>query len=183
MFQMRTLTVLAVAAAGVATAAVLPAVLTTQEEPKPTPIHEALLKGVGDWEGTLTMILPGMPPMVEDATETVTALGKFHTLSDFRCEFMGIPYQGHGTTSYDPEKEELLNTWSDNMGPFTQIMRGKYDLKTGVCEMRWEAPGPTGEVIPHRSIMTGTEDAYDLKFYMETPDGEINSMTISMKRK
>ena len=184
MFQMRTLTALAIAAAGVAAAAVLPVALSAQETvPKPSPVHDMMLKGVGEWVGTLDSTYPGTPAMKVDATETVTALGAFHTVSDFRCEFMGMPYRGFGTTSYDAKTKMVLNTSTDNMNPSTSVMRGTIDLDSGVTNLAWAAPGPGGDLIPHRAVITASDNKYEMEFYMGEGDAEIRSMVISMTRK
>lgn len=186
MFNLRTICVsaLLVSAAAAATTAALRSV-ASQEGPKPSEQHEWLMGQLGDWEGTITMSMPGMEGE-SPATETVTAFGPFWTQSQFVCEFEGMPmpYKGTGSTGYDAASGEFVSTWIHNSGPHIAIMRGKRDAKTGVLEMHWSAPMPGTDIMtPHRSVMTTTDDTYELKFYMGEGETEMQNMTISMKRK
>lgn len=187
MFQMRTLSALALTAVGVAAASVLPSAPFSQEEwgaPEPTKEHELLLKSVGEWEGTMKSTMPGMDPMEMPATETVTALGPFHTYTRFSADFFGQPFEGMATTSYDPKSKEVVNTWMDNGSMHTSIMRGTIDPKTGRSELRWRAPMPgVGDDVAQRSVTEYSGDSYVMTFFMGEGDEQVEYMTLSMKRK
>ena len=62
------------------------------------------LEGVGTWEGTLTMLIPGEPEQTIAASEVIEPLGDYWTQSRFSCEFMGQPFTGTATMGYDPVK-------------------------------------------------------------------------------
>lgn len=190
MFQLRTLAALTVCVAGAAAAATLPAGLLQDDEAQapmpaePTDVHKKLLQGVGDWVGTIESTYPGMPPMKSAATETVTALGPYHTVSRFRCEFMGMPYEGLGTMGYDPETETMHGTWTDNANTYQLVMKGEMDLEKGIIDMVYDAPAPDGSgPIRHRNHTELTDDAYSITFYMGAEDEEKQFMRIDMKRK
>ncbi|MEM8709584.1 MAG: DUF1579 family protein [Planctomycetota bacterium] len=172
----------ALVSAAVAATAVAPTFF--QEEPKPTEQHEMLMKGVGEWEGTLTMTMPGMEGAMK-ATETVTAFGSFWTHSNFTATFdeMPFPYHGHGQMGFDPATEEFVGTWTHNTDPHIAVMRGKMN-DAGEMVMHWEAPMPmTGELVPHRSVTKHGDGEYEMKFFMGEGDAEFSHMTIAMKRK
>lgn len=185
MFNLRSLcAAAALVSAAVAATAVVAAPTFFQEEPKPTEEHAMLMKGVGEWEGTLTMTMPGMEGAVP-ATETVTAFGQFWTHSNFEATFEGMPfpYNGHGQMGFDPATKQFVGTWIHNTDPHIAVMRGTMN-DAGEMEMRWEAPMPmTGELTPHRSVTKHGEDSYEMKFFMGEGDAEFSHMTIAMKRK
>lgn len=179
-----TASLVVVAVSAISVAAVRPAMLFPQEMPKPTEHHKLLMKSVGKWEGTLTMTMPGMPTEGVAATEEITAFGPFWTTSRFECDFMGMPFMGSGSMGYDPAKGKYLGTWIDNMSPALAVMEGEMDEESGKLTMHYEAMNQmTGEMTPHSNVMTMSENAYTLEFYMGEGDDAQHTMTISMKRK
>jgi hypothetical protein len=48
--------------------------------------------------------------------------------------------------------------------------------------MRYEAPTPTGEMVPHRNVGVHTGDTYKMTFYMGEGDEEVQTMTLDLKR-
>lgn len=154
-----------------------------QEPPQATEEHKEIMKGVGEWEGTLTMSMPGAPAEPIKATETVTAIGEFWTQGKFQCDFMGQPFMGSGTTGYDPAKKKFVGTWIDSMTTEMFIMEGTMDPKTKVLTMNWEAPSmATGERVPHRMETVFKGDSYTSTFFQGEDKGE-QTMVIAMKRK
>src|SRR5437773_2168191 len=84
--------------------------------PKPGPEHEFLKKDVGVWDATVETIMePGGKPNVSKGVETITLLGGgLWMIQDFKSEFMGVPFQGHGVTGYDASKKKYVGTWVDS---------------------------------------------------------------------
>lgn len=162
-----------------AVAAVRPLVLQEPQMPGPTDEHRFVHERVGSWTGTVTLFVPGMPETPVPATETVRAAGPFWVLSEFRSEFMGAPYVGHGQHGYDPRKGKYVSTWIDEVSSFLSVMEGTYDEETRTIESHWEAPNIQGEMAPHRSVQELKDDAYTLTFYT----GGEKTMVIEMKRK
>lgn len=148
------------------------------EMPQPTAHHELLQKSVGDWEGTLTMHAPGIPPGPYKAKETVTAHGPFWVQADFRSDFAGMPYRGGGMAGYDPDEKKFITTWADNFGPYLSVMKGEIDEETGHQVMTWTARDQMGEMAPHRSVTERTDDSYKMTFYTS----EQKIMVIEMHR-
>ncbi len=159
-------------------AAAAPALWQDMEMPKPTEEHAMIQKGVGVWEGTVTMFMPGMPETPTPATEVVRSEGPFWITSDFKSSFMGMDYNGHGCHGYDPVKGKYVSTWIDSMSSYLSVMEGTHNAETNAIEMTWEAPDMTGQLAPHRSEQVLSEDAYTMTFYTS---GE-KTMVIDMKR-
>jgi hypothetical protein len=171
------------AAGSLAVAAVQPALFQEPQAPQPTEQHKFLLEGVGTWEGTIQMLMPGMEGEPSPATETIEAIGSLWTRSKFECSFAGMPFVGTGCTGYDPEKKAFVGTWVDNMTTSITMMEGKLDPKTNTLTMRWKAPDmATGAMTAHRSELTVKKDAYTMSFYMGEGEG-MKTMVIDMKRK
>ena len=148
---------------------------------QPTAEHEALLKDVGEWEGTVTIHdVPGMEAPVP-ARETVRGIGGFWVLSDFRSEFMGAPYVGSGHVGYDPRTKRYVGTWVDSMSSYFSHMTGEYDAAKKALVMRWDAPDMTGTMTPHRSETVVSGDTRTMTFFAGPGEGK-KSMVIAMKR-
>ncbi len=174
------LSALFVAVGSLAVAAVVP-LRSVQAPPAPVEQHKQLLSTVGNWEGTLTMFMPGMPSEPTPAKEKVEAIGAFWTQSHFECSFMGMPYHGTGFNGYDPVKKKHLGTWIDNMSPALAVMEGEMDANKKLV-MRYEAPDMmTGAMTPHRIETVIGENAYTSTFFEGAGDGN-KTMVIDMKR-
>src|SRR5262245_51395340 len=85
--------------------------------PKPGPEHEILKKDVGVWDATVeTTMAPGGKPSVSKGVETNALLGDgLWLIQDFKGEFAGVPFQGHGVAGYDSSKKKYVGTWVDSM--------------------------------------------------------------------
>lgn len=151
--------------------------------PEPTPEHEHIVEGAGEWEGTMTMHMPGMPQTPVPAHESNVAIGGFWLQSTFKCELMGMPYLGTGCVGYDESKKKYVGTWIDNASSHLAIMEGEIDPKTEALVMRWTAPDmATGKPTPHRYEAVHEGDAFTSTFYAGEGAGT-RTMVISMKRK
>lgn len=163
-----------------AVAAVRPFV--AQDMPQPTDEHRMVLGAVGEWEGNLTMYMPGMEPTTAPCSETVTAVGEFWTTSRFTMEFMDMPFTGVGCNGYDTKKKKFVGTWIDSMTTSLSVMEGDFDKAKNALVMRWTAPDPaTGEMIQHRSETVFRADAYVMQMFQG--EGGEKTMEIKMKRK
>ena len=176
--MLRTAIVLLTAGTLTFAAATVPSMFQQMEAPAPE--HANLQKMVGEWEGTITMTMPGMPEMKSDAKETVRSNGPFWTTSDFHSEFMGMPYHGHGCHGYSPEMGKFRSTWIDNSQSFLAIMEGEYDEEQNAVISKWDGPNMMGKMVPHRSVqkMAANGQSYTMTFFTE----DVQTMVISMKR-
>lgn len=170
--------------AGIAAAAIAP-VLPFRQVPEPTEQHAKVVKGAGEYEGTITMMMPGSEPMQAPCTETVTAIGELWTVSHFEMEFMGQPFEGSSIFGYDPEKEKFVGTWIDSMTPKLTVMEGDWDAGKKAFVMHYEMADPmTGGTVDMRNEHVHRDDGYTSSFYSVGEDGEESlSMKIEMTRK
>ena len=167
---------LALTALGAAAAVLRPA----QELPTASEHHAYLMRGVGEWEGTMTMHAEGMSPEGVPCHDSITAVGDFWTRSSFSCDLMGMPFVGTGVTGYDPDKGKFVGTWVDNMTTRLTVMEG--ELEGDALVMRYVGPDPvTGEPAPHRIVGTNDGETSTSTFYVGEGEG-VKTMTIAMKR-
>ncbi|HSD66428.1 MAG TPA: DUF1579 domain-containing protein [Vicinamibacteria bacterium] len=151
--------------------------------PQPGPEHAMLKKDVGTWDATVEAFMePGAPPTVSKGTDTVTMVGGFWQVSEFKSEMMGQPFEGRGATGYDPAKKKYVGTWIDSMTPGYYTMEGTYDPATKTLVTTMEGPDPTGVVTKTRAT-TEWKDADTRVFTMYGPDGKAVGMRITYKRR
>jgi len=153
-----------------------------QGMPEAAPEHTRLMKGVGEWKGTLTMSMPGMPDETVPCKESVTSIGEFWTSSQFECELMGMPFHGHGVNGYDTARKVYVGTWVDSTTTFLVVMEGHMDPAKNALVMRYTAPDmTTGELAPHRVETVTSDDAYTSTFFVGEGEGT-KHMLLEMKR-
>lgn len=154
-----------------------------QSPPTPGPEHEMLRKDVGTWDATVEMFMaPGAPPEVSKGTETVTMLGAFWQLTEFKSEMMGQPFEGRGTTGYDPAKKKYVGIWVDTMTPGYSTVEATYDPAKKTMTGTMEGTGPDG-VLAKTKETTEWKDADTRVFTMYAPDGTTPMMRISYRRR
>jgi hypothetical protein len=159
-----------------------PALAQMPGPPQPGPEHEMLKKDVGVWDATVEMLVPGAPPEVSKGTETVTMLGAFWQIAEFKSQMFGQPFEGRGTTGYDPAKKKFVGTWVDTISTGISTVEAAYDPATKTMTGTMEGPGPTGEVTKTKETTVWT-DADTRVFTMYAPDGTTPMMRISYKRR
>jgi hypothetical protein len=175
--------VLLLGAGTLAYAAIRPASQDGQDgPPQPTAHHKMLLGSVGEWSGTMKMMMPGMPPQEIPCQETISPIGSMWTQSRFTCDFMGQPFVGSATTGYDVAKQKFVGTWIDSMSTEIYAMEGTFDAEKKVLHMSWEGPDmSTGERVRHRSETSWTDDTYSSHMFQGEGEG-VKTMEFSMKR-
>ena len=104
--------------------------------------------------------------------------GGFWVTSEFESDFMGMPFQGRSVVGYDAMKGKYVGTWIDTMSSYMAIMEGEYDQANDALVMEWDAPGMTGEMMPHRSVTKHRGNQVTMTFFT---DGK-QTMVISMTR-
>jgi hypothetical protein len=158
------------------------ALTARQEMPQPTETHKELVKGAGEWVGSITIFTPGAPEQKSAARETVVAIGEFWIQAHFVTEFMGMPYVGTGCVGYDERAKKYVGTWIDSMSSYLAVMEGEMDEQSGKLVMRWTAPDMTGQMTQHRHETVHGKDSYTSTFYAGEDSTE-PTMKIEMKRK
>ncbi len=151
--------------------------------PQPGPEHEMLKKDVGTWDATVEFMGgPGAAPSVSKGTETVTMLGGFWQVTDFKSEMMGQPFEGRGAMGYDPSRKKYVGTWVDSMVPGYYTTEGTYDPATKTLTSTMEGPGPDGTIAKTRET-TEWKDPDTRVFTMYGPDGKSVMMRITYERR
>ena len=152
--------------------------------PEVTEHHKRILAGVGDWEGTITMFMPGAEPTPMPAQEKVEALGSYWTTSTFTSDMGGMAFMGKSSLGYDTEKKQYVGTWIDSTTTYLTVMTGEFDAKKSALIMRWKGPNWTGDgtIVDFRNESIQRADAMVTTFYMGAGEGT-KHMEIKMKRK
>ena len=174
-----------VAVCGATFAAVSPLVLPWQGMSPKVEQHEAVLIGVGHFEGSLSMNIQGLPePMKFACQEVVEPVGELWTVSRFETTFMGMPFTGSGALGYDPSKQKYIGTWIDSTNTSLITMEGVFDEELDAIVMEYDAfDPPSGRTKRMRSVLAQTEDGYTRTFYNLEGDVATQQMEITMKRK
>ena len=174
----------AVLVAGAAFAALSP-VLPFQEPMEPVEQHRMVLTGVGEWEGNVFMTVPGMPePMQMPCTESVKAVGKFWTVSEFSGNFGGVPFNGISQIGYDTTKKKYVGTWLDNQHPHMSIMEGDWDAEKNAIVMHYDQfDTMSGTFLKMRNETVHAEGKYTITFFQLSDEGESEMMRIEMTKK
>jgi hypothetical protein len=154
--------------------------------PKPGPEHDVLKTDVGAWDATVeSWMAPGQPAMVSKGTETNTLLGGMWLVTEFKGDFMNMPFAGHGVMGYDANKKKYVSTWVDSMSTGLMLGEASYDPATKTMTGWVEATDPSGK--PQKMKETSEHKDPDTRvftMYMTGPDGkEMPGMRITYKRK
>ena len=119
--------------------AVLSTATSAQRPPQPTEAHKLLEREVGVWDAKVkSRMMPGAPPMMSTAVETVEKLGDFWITSKFEGSFRRTPFTGIGHTGFDEESGEYVSTWIDSMAPNLLVTRGTHDSATDTLTLTGE---------------------------------------------
>jgi hypothetical protein len=108
-------------------------------------------------------------------------LGGFWQISEFKSEIMGQPFEGRGTSGYDPAQKKYVGTWVDTMTPGLATVEGTYDAATKTLTATMEGPGPDGGRVKMKETTQWT-DADTRVFTMYAPNGNV-MMKITYKRR
>ena len=142
--------------------------------PQPTEEHRRLEERLGTWTVDCKMFSePGQPPSEYQAEETVEALGPFWTVSSFKAEFGGFPFEGRCTFGFDTKTGKHVSTWQDTMSPFLCVFSGERDAE-GTLVMTAPSVLPwTGEetVFHTTERQTGPDErVFEMRF---EKDGQV----------
>ncbi len=140
-----------------------------QEAPKAGPEYALLTQDVGVWDANVEYWpTPGAPPSVSKGVSSVSMLGGFWQIDEFKSEFMGAPFEGRGQTGWDAAKQAYVGIWVDSMSPGLNLSDSTYDAKTRTMSGWSEGPGPDGKPVKSRGV-TEWKDADTRVFSMYAP--------------
>ena len=155
----------------------------------PGPEHKLLARMVGDWTFTNKMWMdPSAPPAEGSGTmHAETILGGRYVHAIWKGNFMGMPFEGHGTEGYDNLTKKYVSSWVDNMSTAIMYSTGTCEQNGKVCtSTSAEMLDPmTGKMTSARSIVTWTGDnSFTLVMYMKPAGGtEVKSMEMTVTKK
>jgi Protein of unknown function (DUF1579) len=161
-------------------------VVSAQQPPAPGPEHEFLKQDVGTWDANVEFwAAPNTPPAVSKGTSTITMLGGFWQLDDFKSELMGAPFEGRGQTSYDSARNKYVGVWVDSMSSGLNLSESTYDPKTKTMDGWSEGPGPDGKPVRSRGVTEWKDpDTRVFSMYAPGPDSkEFLTLRITYKRR
>ena len=115
------------------------------QDSAPLPEHKILAQQEGVWDAEISMIMPGQDP--KEATkskgvETNRLMAGKWLISDFKGEFFGSAFEGHGVNGYDAKKAKYIGTWVDSMSQHIDQMEGTYDGKTKTLTLNADSVNP-----------------------------------------
>ena len=154
--------------------------------PKPGPEHAVFKTDVGTWDAVVEMKDPSAPPSKGKGVEVnKIGCGGLCLISDFKADIGGMPFEGHGVSTWDPAKKKYIGSWTDSMSTGLAIGESTYDAKTKKWSGTMEGPDMTGKVVKMRSVGEMPDaNTRIMRLYSTGPDGkEAESMTITYTRR
>lgn len=146
-----------------------------QMAPQPGPEHAILKDEVGTWDATVEVLggPPGAPaPPPSKGTETNTLLGGLWLISDFKADFMGTPFTGHGIAGWDAAKKKYVSVWTDTLS--TGLMTGESTYDAAKKTMTGWMEGP--DIGPHTGPDAGKPAKSKVVSEWKDPDTRVFTM-------
>lgn len=132
---------LCVAVAGISSVAVGQGPTPPQKE------HALLKKDAGVWDAKGKMWMPGVPQAMEfEGVETNEMIGELWCITDFKGNFGGMEFRGHGRSGFNVVTKKYEGAWFDSTSPHAMSMSGTYDEATKTLTMMTKGIDPTGAV-------------------------------------
>ena len=135
--------------------------------------HGVLQYDIGEWVAKGKMWMPDVPQPIEfEGIETNTMVGELWSVSDFKGNFGGMEFHGHGSTGYNPDTKKFEGTWFDAMSPYMTRMTGTYDeaTKTLTMESVGVVPG-IGEKKGKSTLVHKDENTRVMTMFAADPEG------------
>jgi hypothetical protein len=155
--------------------------------PKPGPEHELLKQDAGTWDAVVeTMPAPGAPAMTSKGVETNTlGCGGMCIITEFKGEMMpGMSFDGHGLTTWDPNKKKYVGTWTDSMSQGLMISEATWDAATHTSTGWAEGPDMTGKVTRMKATTEYKDGTRVFTMYGPATGGnEVPTMRITYTRR
>lgn len=155
--------------------------------PKPGPEHAVFKMDVGTWDAIVEMVPgPGAPAQKSKGVETNRiGCGGLCLISDFKADVMGMPFEGHGVSTWDPAKKKYVGSWTDSMSTGLAIGESTYDATTKKWTGTMEGPDMTGKIVKSRTIgEMPNPNTRIFTMYSTGPDGkESESMKITYTKR
>jgi hypothetical protein len=142
--------------------------------PKPGPEHAVLAADAGTWDAVVeTWMAPGQPPMTSKAVEINTLINGMYLISDFKGDFGGMPFQGHGLTWWDAASKTYKGIWVDNTSPAPMNGSSTFDAASKTFKGEMTGTDMTGALQTMRSETVQKADGTRvMTMFMKGPDGK-----------
>ena len=155
--------------------------------PKPGPEHAVLKMDEGTWDAVVEVTpAPGAPVQKSKAVEVDTiGCGGLCLITDVKGDMMGMPFHGHGVSTWDPAKKKYVGSWTDSMSTGLSIGESTYDPASKKSTGMMEGPDMTGKVVKMRSVVEyrGASTRI-MTMYGPGPDGkEMEGMKITYTKR
>lgn len=167
-----------------------PAIVFAQAPPmlKPGPEHELFKMDEGTWDATVEVVPgPGAAPMTSKGVEVNTlGCGGLCLITDFKGDLMpGVPFHGHGTSTWDVVKKKYVGSWTDSMSQGLAVGETTWDPATKRISGWMEGPDMMGKVVKTRAVVEYRDrDTRVFTAYQPGPDGkEMQIMKITYTRR
>src|SRR5688572_754776 len=115
--------------------------------PQPTEMHKWLTSHVGDWDAAMS----GSMGDSKGSMKIESGPGGLWTLSHYKGDMMGGPFEGREFMGYDPATDTFTVVWIDSWTTTPMVMSGKYDAKTKKMTLKGESQTPAGP-MPMSSV-------------------------------
>jgi hypothetical protein len=166
------------------------AVLATAQEapapPKPGPEHAVFKDVEGTWDAKVeTWMGPGEPAVSPGTEVNRVGCGGLCSISDFKSTMMNMPFEGHGTETWDPKKRKYVGSWTDSMSAGLLVSETTYDPATKTMIGTMEGPDMTGNItkMKGKSVLKDSNNRV-FEMYNIGKDGkETLTMRITYTRK
>lgn len=158
-----------------------------QDYATPGEMHKLMASFDGNWEGDVTMWMPGSPELKSKST-TVNKMiyNGLYQESTHTGEMMGMPFNGKSTTGFDNHRKEFVNTWIDNMGSGIMIMRGTWDEATKTMNLKGTVvdPGTKEDCNMRQTYKIVDSNTHEMEMFGPDETGkEMKTMQIIFKKK
>jgi hypothetical protein len=157
-----------------------------QAPPQPGPEHQILVAGAGTWDAELQMAMPDGTTMAAKGVQVDTVgCGGLCLITDFKADMMGMPFAGHGITTWDPAVKKYVGAWSDSMSVGLSTTEGTYDAATKTMTSWMATRDMAGNPAKTRSVDAQPDpDHKSMTMFMTGPDGkEAQGMKITYTRR
>lgn len=156
----------------------------------PGDLHKMLAKYDGNWTGATTAWMEEGGQPVKSTSECTNKMifGGRYQLSNYKGNFIGMPFEGMSIMGYDNAKKKFFGTWIDNMGTGMMTAEGVWNPSKKSIEFKGKATDPTqaNKECEMREVYTFNDgNTYTFEMYGPEPKTgkEMKTMEIKFVRK
>ena len=163
---------------------------TAAQFPSATEEHKILQQEEGEWTAKVKLFFgptgPYEKPEESTATETNSMVGPFFITSDFKANFGGMPFTGHGVFGYDTASKKYTGMWIDSFGSTPTKMLGTFDAATKTMTYETTGMGMDGKPMKGKNVVVySSKDSRTMTMFMQLPgqDEMAKMMELTYERK